>query len=109
MMVAIQIDPTQNGQVAEWRTQGKYSFPVLLVPAAKPTDPKGQDYTNEHYGVWLAPTDLLPDAARRVVFRHVGGAGAALEVEIRDLLGLPPFDGLERAGVPDRRPTRLFD
>jgi hypothetical protein len=109
MMVAIQIDPEQNSQVGEWKTRGKYSFPVLLVPAARPTDSKGHDYANEHYGVWLAPTDLLLDTARRVVFRHVGGTGTALEVEIRDLLGLPPFDGLESADATDRRLASVFD
>ena len=54
-------------------------------------------------GYWLAPTDLLLDGARKVVFRHLGASGQALEVEIRELLGLPPFEGLEQAGSPDRR------
>jgi hypothetical protein len=105
MMVAIQIDPVQNSQVAEWRTRGKYSFPVLLLPPDQTATRRRQDYAFEHYGVWLAPTDLLLDTARRVVFRHVGGTGTALEVESRDLLGMPPFEGLEHADPPGRRPT----
>ncbi len=94
-MVAMQIAPEENVLVAEWKAQGKYTFPVLFVPAATPARPDGWDYAFQHYGVWLAPTDLLLDAARKVLFRHVGATGTALEVEIRDLLGLPPFEGLE--------------
>jgi hypothetical protein len=102
-MVAIQIDSEENGDVAEWKARGKYSFPVLLVPAPRAAEQKGDEYAAKHYGVWLAPTDLLLDAGRRIAFRHVGGTGPALEVEIRELLGLAPFEGLEPAGSPDRR------
>ena len=102
-MVAIQIDPDQDSQVPEWKLRGRYSFPVLLVPAPKAAEQEGEEYALKHYGVWLAPTNLLLDGARKIVFRHVGAAGTALEVEIRDLLGLPPFEGLEQAGAPERR------
>jgi hypothetical protein len=101
MMVAIQIHPEQNGQVAEWKKAGNYSFPVLLAPAARRAGQTDVDYAFERYGVWLAPTDLVLDAARKIAFRHVGATRAALEVEIRELLGLPPFEGLEQAGFPD--------
>jgi hypothetical protein len=102
-MVAIQMDPDENSQVAEWHAKGKYGFPVLLVPPMKANGTLGQDdYASANYAVWLAPTDLLLDAAHKVVFRHVGGAGSAIEVEIRELLGLPPFEGLEPAISPGR-------
>jgi hypothetical protein len=99
-VLAIQIAPDENSQVAEWKLRGKYTFPVLLVP---PAEQEGQEYASKHYGVWLAPTNLLLDGARKIVFRHGGAAGAALEVEIRELLGLPPFEGLDQVGSPDRR------
>jgi hypothetical protein len=102
-MLAIQVAPDENSQVAEWRARGKYSFPVLLLPAAESAEQEEQEYAGRHYGVWLAPTNLLLDAARRIAFRHLGGTGQALEVEIRELLGLPPFEGLEQAGSPDRQ------
>lgn len=90
-MVAIQMDPDQNGRVAEWRTKGKYTFPVLLVPPPKGGLAKERDYAGAHYDVWLAPTDLLLDSTHKVIFRHVGSGAAVLEPEIRELLGLPPF------------------
>jgi hypothetical protein len=94
-MVAIQMSPEQNDQVAEWRAKGRYTFPVLLVPPVKSGTPQSQDYSGGHFGVWLAPTDLLLNGAHKVVFRHVGATGAALEVEIREMLGLPAFDGVQ--------------
>jgi hypothetical protein len=97
-MVAIQVDPDENNQVTEWHAKGKYTFPVLLAPSTKPSDAEGQDWATAKYGVWLAPTDLLLNAAHNVVFRHVGGTGTAMEVEIREMLGLPPFEGLEAVG-----------
>ena len=93
--MAIQIAPDENDQVADWKARGKYTFPVLLVPAAMSDEQKGQGYSFKRFGVWGAPTNLLVNADRKVVFRHAGGIGAALEIEIRDLLGLPPFDGLD--------------
>lgn len=102
-MVAIQIAPDENSQVAEWKSRGKYTFPVLLLPTAEPAEQEGQEYAGRHYGVRLAPTDLLLDAHRKIAFRHVGAGGPALEVEIRELLGLPPFEDLEQTGSPDRR------
>ncbi len=102
-MLAIQVAPEENSQVAEWKARGGYSIPVLLVPAAASAEPSGQDYAAKRYGVLGEPTDLLLDAAHKVVFRHMAAKAVALEAEIRDLLGLPPFEGLEQEGSPERR------
>ncbi len=90
-MVAIQMDAEQNSRVAEWRAKGNYTFPVVLVPAPKGGGTKERDYAGANYGVWLAPTDLLLNDARKVVFRHVGRGADVLEAEIRELLGVPPL------------------
>ncbi len=101
-MVAIQIDPGQNNLLPAWRTRGNYTFPVLLMPGAD-----GLEYAHANYGVWAEPTNLLLNRAHKEVFRHVAGAGTALEVEIRELLGLPPFEGLEPATSKPGSQTRI--
>lgn len=91
-MVAINVTPGQNAQLAQWRARGHYTFPVLLVP--------GPGYASSEYGVGGTPTNLLVDADARVMFRHIGygvGAERIIEAEIRDLLGLDPFEGIEPA------------
>jgi hypothetical protein len=92
-MVAIQIHPDQNGLVSAWRTNGKYTFPVLFVPPPRPGTPAGRDYARTHFGIAGTPTDLLVNADRKIVFRHLGGSKAVMEAEIRELLGLKPFEG----------------
>jgi hypothetical protein len=50
--------------------------------------------------VFGAPTNLILNADGKLVFRHLGyGTGSAktMEAEIRELLGLNPFEGLEPA------------
>jgi hypothetical protein len=50
--------------------------------------------------VFGTPTNLILNADGRLVFRHLGfgeGNEKIMEAEIRDLLGLDPFAGLEPA------------
>jgi hypothetical protein len=91
-MVAIQIHPDQNDLVAAWRTNGKYTFPVLFVPSVTRGAPTSQDFQRIHYGVIGTPTNLLVNADRKIVFRHMGGIKTVMETEIRELLGLKPFE-----------------
>lgn len=52
-----------------------------------------------------APTNLILDAEGKMVFRHVGfGAGGekTMEAEIRDLLGLDPFQGIDTNSTKPR-------
>jgi hypothetical protein len=88
-MVAINVTPSQDSQLPEWRTKGKYTFPIALSE-------KG--FARINYGVTGAPTNLLLNADGRMVFRHLGfgtGGEKVMEAEIRELLGLNPFEGIE--------------
>jgi hypothetical protein len=93
-MFAINIAPTQNEQIPKWRARGKYTFPVLVTDS--------MDYARRNFGVLGAPCDMLLNAEGKRVFIHSGYPGGgkeiAIEAEIRELLGLNPFEGLE----PDR-------
>ncbi|MBZ5499839.1 MAG: hypothetical protein LAP85_25850 [Acidobacteriia bacterium] len=89
-MVSINVTPGQNGEIPAWRAKGKYTFPVLVVDAS--------DYARVNYSVSGTPTNLLLNADGKMVFRHIGygpGAERTMEAEIRELLGLDPFEGLE--------------
>jgi hypothetical protein len=92
-MVAIQVHPDQNDLVPAWRTEGKYTFPVLFVPPARPGAPATQSYARTRFGMVGTPTDLLVNADRKIIFRHLGGTRTVMEAEIRELLGLKPFEG----------------
>jgi hypothetical protein len=88
-MVAINTVPDQDKQLGEWRKKGGYTFPVLLSE---------KDFARTNYGVLGAPTNLLLDSDHRTVFRHLGygeGGEKRMEAEIRELLGLDPFEGVE--------------
>jgi hypothetical protein len=86
-VIAVQMTPEQDGLVPEWRAKGKYSLPVVLVPVA----PEGHEgFTSTRFGVIGAPINLLLDANRRILFRHLASSLGVLENEIRFLLGLPP-------------------
>ena len=59
-----------------------------------------RDFAKSTYGVSGAPTNLLLNADGKAVFRHLGygpGGEVAMEIEIRELLGLDPFEGVEPA------------
>jgi len=88
-MVAININPGQDKDLLEWRTKGKYTFPIALSE---------KNFARINYGVIGAPTNLLLNADGRMVFRHLGsgtGGEKVMEAEIRELLGLNPFEGIE--------------
>ncbi len=96
-MVAINVTPGQDKQLPEWRAKGGYTFPILLSE---------KDFARNTYGVNGAPTNLLLDSDRKMVFRHLGyGAGAEkrMEAEIRELLGLDPFEGLETSKPAEKK------
>jgi hypothetical protein len=89
-MVAINTTPSEEGQLAAWRDKGKYTFPIVLS--------RGGGFVKTTYGVLMTPTNVLLNSDGREAFRNLGGgAGAAsiVEAEIRELLGLKPFEGLE--------------
>jgi len=89
-MVAIQVHPEENRLVPAWRAKGKYTFPVVFVPPARSD---GSDtFAASRFDVLGVPTALLLNAERKIVFRHLGGGRVFVEAEIRELLGLPPFE-----------------
>jgi hypothetical protein len=95
-MVAINTSPSQDNQLTEWRAKGKYTFPVALSSS--------NDFARTNYGVSGTPTNLFLNAGGKLVFRHLGygpGNEKTMEVEIRELLGLDPFEGVE----PPKPPT----
>jgi hypothetical protein len=95
-MVALNTEPGQERRLLEWRTNGNYSFPVALSSA--------EDFAEKVYGVSATPTTFLLSADGRLIFRHKGSATGnkqVLEAEIRELLGLDPFAGIE----PDKPPA----
>jgi hypothetical protein len=88
-MVAINTNPSQDKDLPEWRAKGKYTFPIAVSP--------DKDFARTNYDVPGTPTNLLLDANGKMVFRHLGygpGAEKRMESEIRELLGLKPFEGL---------------
>jgi len=95
-MVAINITPAQNEMIPKLRAQGKYTFPVLVVD--------NKDYARRNFGVLAAPCDMLLDAEGKRAFLHYAYPGdgkekeKVVEAEIRELLGLNPFEDPE----PDR-------
>ncbi len=81
--------PEQAKLIPEWRTKGGFTMPIGLSE---------RDFART-YSVEAAPTTMLLDAGRKLMFRHVGfdtGAERTLEAEIRELLGLDPFEGQAR-------------
>jgi len=95
-MVALNTIPDQSQQLPEWRAKGKYTFPIVLS--------SDEDFAKRVYGVSATPTNFLLMADGRVVFRHKGydaGEEKILEAEIRELLGLDPFAGIE----PEKSPA----
>ncbi len=84
-MVAINTAPDEDKHLADWRKKGGYTCPVLRAE-------KG--FALNAYQVSGAPTNLLLDSDRCMVFRHLGyhvGEESRMEAEIRELLGLDPF------------------
>ncbi len=99
-MVAINVTPSQDKDLREWRRKGGYTFPVLLSE---------KDFARNTYGVNGAPTNLLLNADHKMVFRHLGfgeGGEKRMEAEIRELLGLDPFEGIETNKPGDAAPWK---
>jgi hypothetical protein len=85
-MIALNTNPSQDKDLTEWRAKGKYTFPIALSPE--------RDFARTTYNVIGAPTNLLLNADGKMVFRHLGygtGGEKMMEAEIRELLGLDPF------------------
>ena len=89
-MIAINVVPEQDKDVPEWRKKGGYTFPMLL---------SGSGFAESTYGVRGEPTNFLLDADHRLVFRHLGygsGGEKQIEAEVRELLGLDPFEPIDK-------------
>ncbi len=99
-MVAINTNTDQDAELPAWRDKGKYTFPILLAG--------NDDFAKDTYSVLGTPTNLILSSDGKMVFRHLGyltGNETTMEAEIRDLLGLDPFAGLEPAR-PKTDPTK---
>ena len=102
-MVAMNVNPEQNDQLAEWRAKGKYTFPIVLAAS--------DDFARDKYGVDGTPTNIMLDAEGKAVFRLLGymaGGEQLMETEVRELLGLDPFEGLEPANEEAIQKSALF-
>lgn len=91
-MVSINTVETQNERIPEWREKNKFTFPILV--GAQP------DWLRQNYEYQVSPTNLLVNSEDKVLFRHLGygpGREKIIEAEIREMLGLDPFEVLEAA------------
>jgi thioredoxin-related protein len=96
-MIAINTEPQQDEIIPEWKAKGKYTFPVLVT--------EKEEFARTTYSVTGTPTNILLNTDGKVVFRHIGYYSAGekiLEAEIRELLGLDPFEGVE---APEKSAT----
>jgi len=90
-MVALNTIAFQTEMIPEWKAKGKYTFPIVV------TGDK-DFFSKNQFGVGGTPTNFLLNADGKVVFRHIGysaGGEKTMEAEIRELLGLDPFEGQE--------------
>jgi hypothetical protein len=88
-LIAFNMVTQQNEMLPEWKAKGKYTFPIVV------TDEKDY-FTTNPFDVRGTPTSFLLGADGKIIFRHVGyssGAEKIMEAEIRELLGLDPFEG----------------
>lgn len=86
-MVAINTIDFQKDLIPEWKAQKKFTFPTLVGA----TD----EFLRETYNHQGNPTNMLVNANGKVLFKHVGydaGGEKVIEAEIRELLGLEPFE-----------------
>ncbi len=87
--MAVNVTPNQDNDLSEWRRKGGYTFPIALST---------EDFAQTNYAVVSEPTYLLLNSDHRMVARHDGGWSAGeMESEIRETLGLDPFEGIETA------------
>lgn len=90
--MAINIQPELDIEVATWQHSHDFRIPALVG-----ADPEKLE---KDYGVTGAPETFLLDPSGKILFRHIGftsGDERTLEIEVRILLGLEPFE-LPRSG-----------
>ena len=89
-MIAFNMVSQQNEMLPEWKAKGKYTFPIIV------TDENDYWATNP-FGVRGTPANFLLGADGKILFRHGYSPDGEkmMEAEIRELLGLDPFEGLE--------------
>ena len=86
-MVAVNTIDYQKDMIPDWRNKNKFTFPILVGA----TD----TFLKESYNHQGNPTNMLVNADGRVLFKHVGyegGGEKVIEAEIREMLGLEPFE-----------------
>jgi hypothetical protein len=79
-------------QTEEWRFRKRHSPNQITTPVLL-ADKRG----NACYvaGAVSDPTSLVLNAEGKVIFRHMGYQPGTMEIEIRELFGLNPFEDLE--------------
>jgi hypothetical protein len=88
-LVAIKYDNAENSLLAEWHYANQSAFSVLK------TEKTGNTCSASSFVSF--PASLVLNADGKIIFRHMGYQPATMEVEIRELLGLNPFEDLEIA------------
>ena len=100
-MVSVNTNESQADQIPAWREKNNFTFTILVGMS--------RDELTAKYHHKGSPTNFLIDAEGRVHFKHLGfgpGGEKAMEAEIRDMLGLDPFAGIdltEEDQAADRR------
>ncbi len=88
-LVSVNLLPDQDGMIPDWKERGGYRHPILVTEST--------DYLVKTFGLQFPggmPVNFLVDADGKVHFKHTGyskGEEAAIESQVRELLGLPPF------------------
>jgi hypothetical protein len=86
-MVAINTIDFQKDMIPEWKAKNKFTFPILVGAT--------ETFLKENYNHQGNPTNMLVNVDGKILFRHVGydaGAEKVIEAEIREMLGLEPFE-----------------
>lgn len=97
-MVSINTVESQNELIPEWKSEKGFTFPILVGAT--------RQFLVENYDYQGSPTNFLLNQDGRVVFKHVGygpGGEKVMEAEIRELLGLDPFQGVDAEEKSDSR------
>lgn len=86
-MVSINTVAHGAEMIPTWRAEKKFTFPILVGATRE---------FLEQYDYRGSPTNFLINAQGKVLFKHLGygpGGEKVMEAEIRDMLGLDPFEG----------------
>jgi glutathione peroxidase-family protein len=100
-MVSVNTNESQAEQIPEWREENQFTFTILVGMS--------RDELREKYNHKGSPTNFLVNSDGKVFFKHLGygpGGEKTMETEIREMLGLDPFAGIdfsEETTVTDRR------